>query len=75
MMIEPHVYLKALMRDFYVAGGKVVVKEFRSREEIARIAEPVVFNCAGLGARALLQRSATHPCARSTGSAVAAAGS
>jgi len=53
MMIEPHVYLNALLRDFYVAGGKVVVKEFRSREELARIGEPVVFNCTGLGARAL----------------------
>jgi D-amino-acid oxidase len=53
MMIEPHVYLNALLRDFYVAGGKVVVKEFRSREEIARITEPVIFNCTGLGARAL----------------------
>jgi D-amino-acid oxidase len=53
MMIEPHVYLNALLRDFYVAGGKVVIKEFRSREEIARITEPVIFNCTGLGARAL----------------------
>jgi D-amino-acid oxidase len=53
MMIEPHVYLSALLRDFYIAGGKVVVKEFRSREEIGRIAEPVVFNCTGLGARVL----------------------
>lgn len=53
MMIEPHVYLSALLRDFYIAGGKVVVKEFRSREEIARLPEPVIFNCTGLGARAL----------------------
>jgi glycine/D-amino acid oxidase-like deaminating enzyme len=53
MMIEPHTYLRALMRDFYLAGGRVVVKEFRSREEISRLTEPVVFNCTGLGARAL----------------------
>jgi D-amino-acid oxidase len=53
MMIEPHTYLRALMRDFYLAGGRVVVKEFRSREEISRLAEPVVFNCTGLGARTL----------------------
>jgi glycine/D-amino acid oxidase-like deaminating enzyme len=29
------------------------VKEFRSREEILRLPEPVIFNCTGLGARAL----------------------
>lgn len=53
MLIEPHVYLNALLRDFYIAGGRVVVKEFRNREEIARLPERVVFNCTGLGARAL----------------------
>jgi len=53
MLIEPSIYLNALLRDFYIAGGKLVVKEFRSREEIARLPEPVIFNCAGLGARAL----------------------
>jgi len=53
MMIEPHVYLRALLRDFYIAGGKIVVKEFRSRQEIARLPEPVIFNCTGLGSRML----------------------
>jgi glycine/D-amino acid oxidase-like deaminating enzyme len=54
MLIEPAVYLRALLRDFYMAGGKLVVKEFRSREEIARLPETVIFNCTGLGSRALL---------------------
>lgn len=53
MLIEPHTYLRALLRDFYVAGGKIVVREFKKREEIARLAEQVVFNCTGLGAREL----------------------
>jgi glycine/D-amino acid oxidase-like deaminating enzyme len=53
MLIEPSIYLNALLRDFYIAGGKLVVKEFRGREEIARLPEPVIFNCTGLGARAL----------------------
>jgi glycine/D-amino acid oxidase-like deaminating enzyme len=53
MLIEPPIYLNALLRDFYVAGGRVVVKEFRSRQELARLTEPVIFNCTGLGARAL----------------------
>lgn len=53
MMIEPHTYLRALLRDFYVAGGKIVIKDFKKREEIARLQEPIVFNCTGLGAREL----------------------
>ena len=53
MMIEPPVYLRALLRDFYNAGGRVVVKEFRSREEVMRLQESVIFNCSGLGARQL----------------------
>ena len=53
MLIEPHTYLRALLRDFYVAGGKVVVKEFKKREELARLTEQVVFNCTGLGSREL----------------------
>ena len=53
MLIEPSIYLSALLRDFYIAGGRVVVKEFRNRREVARLPEPVVFNCTGLGSRDL----------------------
>jgi glycine/D-amino acid oxidase-like deaminating enzyme len=53
MMIEPPIYLRALLRDFYSAGGKIVVKEFRSRQEVMSLSEPVIFNCSGLGARQL----------------------
>ena len=42
-----------LLRDFYIAGGRVVVKEFKSRQEIAQLPEPVVFNCTGLGSATL----------------------
>jgi D-amino-acid oxidase len=61
MLIEPPVYLNALLRDFYVAGGKLVVKEFHSREEINRLPEPVIFNCTGLGARALFNDESLEP--------------
>lgn len=53
MLIEPSIYLSALLRDFYIAGGRVVVKEFRNRREIARLPEQVIFNCTGLGSREL----------------------
>jgi D-amino-acid oxidase len=61
MLIEPPVYLNALLRDFYIAGGKLVVKEFRSREELKRLPEPVIFNCTGLGARALFGDQQLEP--------------
>lgn len=61
MLIEPSVYLSALLRDFYTAGGRLVVREFRSREEVMRLAEPVIFNCTGLGARALFGDQKLHP--------------
>jgi len=61
MLIEPPVYLNALLRDFYVAGGKLVVKEFRSRDELKRLPEQVIFNCTGLGARALFNDQKLEP--------------
>jgi len=61
MLIEPSIYLNALLRDFYLAGGKLLVKEFRSREEILRLREPVIFNCTGLGARALFADQSLIP--------------
>ena len=61
MLIEPSIYLAALLRDFYIAGGRVVVREFRSREEIMRLPEPVIFNCTGLGARALFDDQKLGP--------------
>ena len=53
MMIEPPIYLRALLRDFYTAGGKIVIKEFHSREEVLRLPEQIIFNCSGLGSRQL----------------------
>src|SRR4030095_10468498 len=65
MLIEPQTYLNALLRDFYIAGGRVVVREFRNRQEIARLPESIVFNCTGLGSRALDRKStrlnSSHP--------------
>jgi glycine/D-amino acid oxidase-like deaminating enzyme len=61
MLIEPSIYLSALLRDFYIAGGRVVVQEFKSRAQIARLREPVVFNCTGLGSRALFDDKELTP--------------
>src|SRR5437763_1308830 len=53
MMIEPSIYLPALMSDFFVAGGKIVVQEFHSPADVAQLSESTVVNCTGLGAHAL----------------------
>lgn len=53
MLIEPHTYLRALMRDFHTAGGRVVLRELKSLSEVSALPERVVFNCTGLGAKAL----------------------
>jgi len=53
MLIEPAIYLAAVLADFRVAGGKVVVQNFRDLTEVMGLKEPVVVNCTGLGAKAL----------------------
>ena len=54
MMIEPPVYLGAVMRDFQLAGGRIRIRDFGSLDAIAGLAERRVVNCTGIGARALV---------------------
>jgi len=53
MLIEPAIYLNALVQDFQTAGGRIVIREFTSAKEIATLPEDLIFNCTGLGARTL----------------------
>ncbi len=53
MLIEPAIYLGALLRDFQIAGGRVVIREFGSVKDVAALSEKVIYNCTGLGAGAL----------------------
>ncbi len=61
MLIEPAIYLNALIRDFELAGGKIVIREFHSVRDVAALREPLVFNCTGLGARTLFNDSELMP--------------
>jgi glycine/D-amino acid oxidase-like deaminating enzyme len=54
MLIETSTYMRAMLQEFLIAGGKVVALEARDRQALIALDEPVVFNCTGLGARALL---------------------
>ncbi|TPG40324.1 FAD-binding oxidoreductase [Sphingomonas koreensis] len=53
MLIEPPRFLRAMLRDVRVAGGKIVVRDFRDPSEIAALPEGLIFNCTGLGAAQL----------------------
>jgi D-amino-acid oxidase len=53
MLIEPAIYLNALLRDFLTARGNLVVREFRDTRELAALPESLLFNCTGLGSREL----------------------
>lgn len=53
MVIEPTTYLRALLRDYRIAGGDVVLREFQDLDDILSLDESVILNCSGLGAREL----------------------
>jgi glycine/D-amino acid oxidase-like deaminating enzyme len=61
MMIEPAIYLPAIMRDHAKAGGRVVRRELKSVAELATLAERVVVNCTGLGAATLFGDGEMYP--------------
>jgi glycine/D-amino acid oxidase-like deaminating enzyme len=53
MMVEPAVYLPALLGDVRQAGGAIVVRRFAGAAELLALPEPAIVNCTGLGAAAL----------------------
>jgi glycine/D-amino acid oxidase-like deaminating enzyme len=61
MLIEPAIYLTALIRDFELAGGRIVIRDFEAREELTALREPLLFNCTGLGAGKLFGDSEIMP--------------
>lgn len=61
MLIEPNTYLPAVMRDFLLRGGKILVRKFENQKEWHRLPQKVIFNCSGLGARTLVGDSDLIP--------------
>jgi glycine/D-amino acid oxidase-like deaminating enzyme len=51
--IEPSIYLDALVRDFLLFGGRIVIRKFDTPRDLMSLSEPVVINCTGLGSRML----------------------
>lgn len=61
MLIEPAIYLNALLRDFHASGGQIVVQDFPAARNLMALRENLIFNCTGLGARTLFQDSELVP--------------
>lgn len=51
--IEPSIYLDALVRDFLLFGGHIVIRKFDTPRDLMSLTEPIVINCSGLGSRML----------------------
>ena len=53
MYVETGRYLRQMIRDVQIAGGRIEVREFATPADIAALPERLVFNCTGLGSRDL----------------------
>lgn len=61
MYVETGRYLRQLVRDVRIAGGKIEVRRFMTPADIASLPEELIFNCTGLGSRDLFNDQALHP--------------
>jgi len=50
IIIETPIYMKALLDDFYFAGGKIEIKTINSVQDCTALQEMIIMNCTGLGA-------------------------
>ncbi|WP_370090498.1 FAD-dependent oxidoreductase [Ekhidna sp.] len=61
LLIEPPIYLKALLDDFFQLGGKLTIKRFNNTEELMELNENSIMNCTGLGSHHLFKDSELIP--------------
>lgn len=61
VMVDPGIYLKRLMADVQIQGGKLFTKRFETAAEVLDLEEPTIINCTGLGAGALFNDEAVVP--------------
>ena len=61
MLIEPAMFLRRVRNDFFVAGGRIEARNFGSVDEVLSLRESVIFNCTGLGAKALFGDEELQP--------------
>jgi glycine/D-amino acid oxidase-like deaminating enzyme len=61
LYVETGRYLRQMLRDVQIAGGKVEVRRFATAADIAALPETLVFNCTGLGSRELFGDEELRP--------------
>jgi glycine/D-amino acid oxidase-like deaminating enzyme len=61
MRIEPSIYLDALVRDFLMFNGRIVIRAFDTPRDLMALDERVIVNCTGLGARTLFGDDTMFP--------------
>jgi glycine/D-amino acid oxidase-like deaminating enzyme len=61
MYVETGRYLRQMIRDVQLAGGRIEVRRFATPADIAALPESLVFNCTGLGSRDLFADADLHP--------------
>src|SRR5437763_3483682 len=61
MYVETGRYLRQMIRDVQLAGGKIEVRKFASPADLAALSESLAFNCTGLGSRDLFNDQDLHP--------------
>jgi D-amino-acid oxidase len=61
MYVETGRYLRQMIRDVQIAGGRFEVRKFATPADIAALPESLVFNCTGLGSRDLFGDADLRP--------------
>jgi glycine/D-amino acid oxidase-like deaminating enzyme len=61
MYVETGRYLRQMLADFHIAGGKVEIRKFATPADIAALPESLIFNCTGLGSRDLFGDQELRP--------------
>jgi glycine/D-amino acid oxidase-like deaminating enzyme len=61
LYVETGRFLRQLMRDVEGSGGRFAIRSFATPAELAALPERLVFNCTGLGARALFGDEGLQP--------------
>ena len=61
LSIEPNKYMDALVRDFMMFGGRIVIRTFDTPRDLMSLSEPIVVNCTGLGSFRLFDDKELEP--------------
>ena len=61
LYVEVGRYLRQMIRDVETGGGRIAIRDLATPADIAGLPERLVFNCTGLGARALFGDQELRP--------------